>query len=95
MYVILAVISYYGPFKSSPLFLPLGLTSALIANLTWLSISRSDLNPSSLIVKGLYWDAMLTSVYMIVPIVFFDAKLSLNQGIGAILIVMGLILTKL
>lgn len=95
MYVGIASISYSETFKQSSWYYPVGILAAIIANLIWLWISKLESNPSSLVIKGLYWDSMLTAVYMVVPILFFGAKLNNYQIYGLLFIFIGLILTKI
>lgn len=94
-YCLMCYISYSAVLKSSSWYYPIGLVSALITNYTWLWISKVESNPSKLLVKGLYWDAMITLVYLILPLYFFHAKLNTTQSVGLGLIVMGLTLIKL
>lgn len=95
MYVGLASASYSNTFKQTAWYYPVGIMAAIIANLIWLWISKLDSNPSSLAIKGLYWDSMLTITYMAVPLLFFGAKLNNYQISGLLLIFLGLVLTKL
>lgn len=84
----------YG-MKESSLFYPLGLTLALIANAVWLWISQTENDANSLMVKGMYWDAMLTLTYIIVPLLLFNAKLTGTQLLGFVLLMVGLIIIKI
>ena len=93
-YFSIAYASYSEFAKKSWWFFPLGIAVAVIANVTWLYISKAESNTSSLLVKGLWWDAMLTLTYVVVPLILFGAKLTLNQGIGMGLVLTGLLLTK-
>lgn len=66
-----------------------------IANLIWFQIAKTDTNHNSLILKGLYWDILLTFCYLLVPIIFYNISLTTNQVAGIILIISGIILTKI
>lgn len=95
MYSLIAYISYSPVIKSSPWFYPLGLTGALIANLLWLWISKTESVASNLAIKGIFWDVMLTLVYLAIPLLLFGVRLSNVQIFGILLILTGLIMVKL
>ena len=95
IYSLIAVASYSEPIKAHPLYFALGLGLGLIANFCWLHIARGEPNPSKLVLLGLYWDVMLTLTYMLVPMLFFGARLTLMQGLGVLAIFAGIVLTKL
>jgi len=94
-YSCLAFASYSEFLKNHPLYYYLGISLAILANLSWLSIARAESNSSLLMIKGLWWDSMLTIVYLTVPILFFQARFSLVQSIGIGLTVLGLFVIKL
>lgn len=95
VYLIMAWTTYYLPFKETKFFFPAGIAFAIIANFIWLSIARATPEASVLLMRGLYWDVMLTSCYLLVPFVLFGAKVALLQALGIALIILGIILTKL
>ena len=94
IYLLMAFASYSTWLKESKIYFPLGILAAIIANFIWLSIAKSEVNPSVLMIKGLVWDAMLTGCYLLVPILFFNARFTFVQGLGVILVIIGLLLTK-
>ena len=94
LYLCMAFSSYHPSFKMSPLYFPVGIGAAILCNLLWFSIAKSDLNSSSLVVKGLIWDTMLMLCYLVVPLVFFNAKFTTTQAVGVGLTLLGLFLTK-
>lgn len=86
--------SYYAPFKNSAYFYPAFLSTSLLSTWAWAWCARTTLDPSKLVMRGLYWDVLLATVYLAVPFAFFHAKITTNQGIGIAMIFLGLILTK-
>lgn len=94
-YLGLASASYSKAFQSSRWFFPVGALAAMMANVLWLSIAKSEPSASELVIKGLYWDVMLTATYMLVPIMFFGAEITLRQYAGIGLIIIGIILVKI
>lgn len=95
MYVAIAYASYSETFKASNWFYPVGVITAIVANLTWLWISKTEPDPAKILIKGLYWDSMLTAIYLVVPILMFGVRLTLVQGLGLGLVVAGLVVVKL
>lgn len=95
VYLQLASLSYSKDLQSKPWYLPVGLVLAVLANLVWLVIARREPTPEGLLIKGLIWDVLLTGCYLIIPILFYQVQLTLIQIFGIILIVSGMILTKL
>lgn len=95
MYAAMAFASYSQSFKVSSWYFPVGIASAVVANVLWFLIAKADPNSSSLMIKGLIWDAMLMMMYLLVPILFFEARFTNMQMAGLALTVVGLFLTKL
>lgn len=95
LYVLMACCSYNETIKSSQWFFPLGIACAVFSNYLWLSIAKADPNSSSLMIKGLIWDVMLMLVYLIIPLLFFNAKFTTIQAVGVGLTLIGLVLTKI
>jgi len=87
-----AVLSY--SFKDVRGFYLIGCILGIVANLGWLSIARTTHNPSTLLMKGLYWDAMITAIYVLVPFMVATVKLTPYQIVGGLLILTGIFLTK-
>lgn len=71
----------------------IGLSLALLANLSWLSIA-SQSSGKDLFFKALYWDTMFLLIYLCIPIFMFNVRLTLSQLLGVLLIVIGMIVTK-
>ncbi len=95
MYGTMAFASYNESFKVSAWYFPVGILSAVVANVLWFLIAKVEPNASQLMIKGLIWDAMLMLVYLIVPLVFFEARFTPIQMVGVGLTIGGLFLTKL
>jgi hypothetical protein len=93
-YVAAVSICYIPAIKSSQCFMPIGLVCGLLANYLWLTIARSTSVNGEVLKLGIYWDAMLTMVYVLVPAIVFGARLSGWQMIGSILIGLGVVATK-
>lgn len=93
-YCAAVAVSYTPALKNSRYYTPIGLAVGMLANLFWLSIARSTNDSNQILLLGFYWDAMLTLTYLLVPIMFYDARLTLTSGAGIALMVAGFILTK-
>lgn len=95
LYSIMAYISYSESFKQSKWFFLTGIGLAILVNAIWFSIAKNEAVASKLVLKGLYWDVMLTAAYLVIPLILFQAKLSLLQALGVGLIVLGVLFTKI
>jgi multidrug transporter EmrE-like cation transporter len=94
VYVVAVSICYVPAVKDGPFFFPIGLICGLLANYLWLSIARQS-DQSSTLLHSLYWDAMLTAMYAVIPILFFNVRVTGNQLVGLLLILAGIAFSKL
>ena len=94
IYSLQATLTYTNIYKDSSWYIPAGVGMGIITSVVWWSISSAELSSTELAVKALIWDAMLMIIYVAVPILFFEAKLSTLQTIGFILTGAGLIMAK-
>lgn len=91
----LALASYSSFGKSSAWAYPVALISGLMANAAWMHLARSVNDSTKLAILGLYWDLMLTGIYLAVPILFFGARFGTIQALGIALIFIGIVLVKI
>lgn len=94
-YLFGAYIAYDVAIKASPWFLPIGIVVGIVSNLIWLYVTKITTDNKDLFVYGLIWDVMMMAAYILVPLLLFHVKLDWKQTVGTILVVLGLILTKL
>jgi len=94
-YLLGAYIAYDVAIKASPWFLPAGIAVGIVSNLIWLYVTKITTDNKDLFLYGLVWDVMMMAAYIIVPMLLFDVRLDWKQTVGTILVVLGLILTKL
>lgn len=94
LYTAMAFATYSESFKVSKHYFSVAIILAILSNLIWFHIAKHEPSSSILMLKGLYWDVMLMLSYLIVPLLFFSAKFSALQGIGIVLVLIGLVLTK-
>lgn len=95
IYTICSYIPYINSFKSLSFLTYLMLAMGIIANLSWLTVAKQAKSPTQLMLLGLYWDSMLTAIYLIVPFLFFNIQLTMTQFGGLVLMVAGIIITKI
>ena len=95
IYCCIAFISYSAQFKHSSYFYTSGIFLAIMANSIWLWICKTNTDHNKLILIGVSWDVMLTSAYLLVPILFYNVKLTGLQISGIIVTIVGLVLTHL
>lgn len=90
------VIASYAPaIKASMAYYPLGIGLAMINNYIWLKIAKSTNDSSKLLMLGVYWDSMIVLSYVLLPVIFFGARAHGTSLLGIVLIVVGMMLTKI
>jgi len=98
IYFIVAALSYSViaalPFVvSKNIQLMLAVLFGALANICWALITRS-IDQSLIPIYSLYYDIMLTLIFLVVPFAFIEFTFSASQIIGALLIVIGIVLIK-
>lgn len=86
--------SYSTSFKESVWCTPGWILLALVGAYSWSLVTKALPDPSKLMIVGLYWDSGMQLTYLLVPLLFFGSRLSLTQGIGVLLVFIGLMLTR-
>lgn len=94
-YLVSAYVSYAPNIKASPYYYIIGIFLAIVLNTLWLTIAKRTIDNSKLLLYGLYWDSIITFTFLLVPFLFFHIKLTPIQYTGIILIISGIICTKL
>ena len=90
-----AIVTYNPVIKASTWYLPAGIAIGIASTTLWFTVAKISNNDKDLFVYGLAWDALLMGFYMLVPLLMFGVRLDWKQSLGTILVVVGLILTKL
>jgi hypothetical protein len=90
-----AFITYNTAIKASSWYLPAGMLAGMASTVLWFSVVKMCTDNKELFIYGLAWDALLMAAYMLVPLLLFHVNLDWKQILGTILVVAGLILTKL
>lgn len=94
-YILSVYVSYNDTLKSMNIYFYIAALIGVLTNISWFYIAKHAANPSDILVKGFYWDAMIVACYVIVPLLFFEIKLTGFQIAGLTTILLGVILTKL
>jgi multidrug transporter EmrE-like cation transporter len=71
-----------------------GLAISIIANFLWFSIARETTQKETLYLYGFYWDSMIVLAYAAIPFLFYGVRVGMVQSLGLLLIIAGIILTK-
>lgn len=89
MYAYLPFLNLKGPthYISASVF-------AILGSLLWVTISRS-VGKGEIALYGLYFDAILTISFLLIPILVHESSLNYKQIIGILLILIGILLSKL
>ena len=94
LYIVTVCLLYSTTFKASPFYYWIGVSIGLVTSSLWLFIAKNS-DTSNLYVRGLFWDCMIVGAYVLIPPLFFGVKLEPMTTIGCVLIVTGMILTKI
>ena len=101
MYFIISFLIYcaicalpYTSFKHSKCYYLLAV-SGIITQGLWLTIAKLSKSNNDLLIRGIYFDAMITTVYIVIPIMFFNVSLTKMNICGIALIILGLFVSKL
>lgn len=73
---------------------PLAMSIGLLTSALWTTIAR-NVAKNSIVVYGAYYDVMLTSVFLAVPLLFTGFTLTTNQTYGILIMILGVVVTKL
>lgn len=92
---ILAYVDYHEGIKASKWFYPLGFALTGVTTYAWLAMCKATPDPSLLTLRYVYWDAMLTIIYLGLPLAMFGTRFTSMQWAGIALMTAGTILTRL
>lgn len=95
VYIAAVFLSYSEKIKVLNAYFVVGLILGIIANFCWLYIAKNSPEKHQIYVYGLYWDSMIVGVYTLIPILAMGVRLSWTTAIGGLLIIAGIMLTKL
>jgi threonine/homoserine efflux transporter RhtA len=87
-------ISYNKGLKGTAWFYPIGITLGAISTGIWYYLAKNTLDPSKLLVYGIYWDVMVAACWIGGPMIFYEAVLTSKQWVGLAMIICGLIALK-
>ncbi len=60
----------------------------------WYMVLKKTQGPSQIYLIGVIWDVVITVVYLLIPIAFFNLNFSIKQVIGIFLALTGIFLIK-
>lgn len=71
-----------------------GAILSILASFCWVSISRS-VPPTELAINGAIFDVILTTMFLFIPMFYTGFSLTLQQMVGIISVVLGMVLVKI
>lgn len=89
------LISYNEPLKETPWFIPAGVLISLFGNILWMYLAKITSDPKTLYFYGIAWDAMITFVFVLTPVIVLGMRFKTTTAIGFGLVVIGLLITKI
>ena len=101
LYFLLSFVAYcvvaalpYTSFKDSKWYYILAI-SGLFTQGLWLAIAKLSKDNHDLLFRGIYFDLMITAIYLAIPLLLFDVQLTKGNERGLGLIGSVLIVSKL
>lgn len=86
--------SYHEGFKASSWFIPFGVFTSGLANFVWYMVLKKTQGPQNIYLMGVIWDVVITVVYLLIPIAFFNLTFSPKQAVGIVLALTGIYMIK-
>jgi multidrug transporter EmrE-like cation transporter len=85
---------FHPEFKETSWTYWVTLAFSLINTVIWIGITKVTLEAKQLLMYAIYWDVGVILTALAVPLIFFGAKLNLQEAIGLVLIIIGLFTLK-
>lgn len=95
VYSIGTEITYSDILKKSKYYAIYGVTVGIFANFIWYTIVQKVDNKENLLKLGFYWDSMIIGCFLLIPVLFHGVRPQLNTILGILLIIAGIVLTKI
>lgn len=93
-YMLMAYITYDDTRRNSNYCIPIAAMSGTVSALLWAMAIRCIDDNHGIYVYDLIWDAMLTLIFILVPIVWFGVRFNKVEVIGITLVGIGLLVLK-
>ena len=90
-FVVQANVSFWNNWKVQPWYPWLLGSISFIAGLMWGFITQDMDDDTRQTVVGVYWDVMITSIYVLIPVLFYGASLTPRQIMGVLLVILGVL----
>lgn len=90
-----SMVSYSESLKTQSivLYITLGLLCSLTVSGSWYVLTYMSTNRAQVLIYSMWYDALILGCYILVP-VLYGTKLSTNETAGILIIILGIILTK-
>jgi len=91
-----SVISYDTYFDTRPVMAyGISIVAALVATVMWLYLIRTYDEKTDIFVVNVIWDVVVSLITILVPLFMYNVKMDMKTLIGAILAIVGVLITKL
>jgi drug/metabolite transporter (DMT)-like permease len=94
-YAVSAYITYHKWWKDSSWLYPTGIMISVIMSVIWYTLVRIIRDDHDLYIASNIWDALITLVFTIIPIIFFHIRPDWKTWAGITMIIMGTLVLKL
>jgi drug/metabolite transporter (DMT)-like permease len=95
-YAAFSVISYDTYFDTRPVMAyGISIVAALVATVMWLYLIRTYDKKTDIFVVNVIWDVVVSLITILVPLFMYNVKMDMKTLIGAILAIVGVLITKL
>lgn len=91
IYSIYAAIPYLN--VNAKFHYPIGMLLSVVAGISWITISR-NIEKSQIPLYSAYFDLLLTTCFIVIPILFVGYTFNVRQSIGLVLFFVSILLIK-
>lgn len=93
--IIYNYISYIEIFRKSLWYLASAIVLSVIFAMIWFNLQKLVESKETVLFLVITWDVIVIIIGVVIPIIFFDIKISRLTYIGIIFIIIGIILLKI
>lgn len=94
LYIFCCIVSYTDDWRNSYWYIPVITVVGLLINMIWAGVVKYLDDKQQIYIFGLVWDSIMMTTYYLLPILFFNVKLTKQTIFGLLFVVAGVIVLK-